>query len=307
MIKSTYILGLLVLAIEVHGQTIMSYNVENLFHPSDDVTKVDDEFTEEGKKHWNRYRYHQKLHQMAVVIAAVGEKKRPDIIGLNEVENDSCLIDLCKKMPHYPYRWVHYDSPDERGIDVAMLYDSTTMKVINSVPLAVELDGHDYTRDILYCTMRYKNRDTLHIFVCHLPSQLGGSSATEWKREKAKQVLRQNISFILRQNEQAKIVVMGDFNSAPKEDIKDMYNMMLTMAKKGLGSHKYQGQWTCLDQFYVSESVKIGSEVVIYDAPFLLEEDAKYSSTQPKRTYKGYSYQKDGYSDHLPILLQIKL
>lgn len=285
----------------LYSQTFMSYNVENLFYPTNDSIKNDDEFTPEGTKHWTFTKYRNKIHHITQVIAYLPE--RPSVIGLNEVENAQCLIDLCHKMPHYPYQYIHFDSPDERGIDVAILYDTTVFQVLHTETLPVYLQD-DYTRDILYSVLHSPN-DTFHIFVVHLPSQLGGHRATQWKRDTAKSIIRAKADTIVAQSPTAKIIVMGDFNMSPKDDIPPLSNQMLTMAKNGAGTHKYQGQWTCLDQFYISSSLEEQATVEIVKAQFLLEEDNKYLSTQPKRTYKGYHYQKDGYSDHLPILLHI--
>lgn len=298
-----YILIGLLMVMKCYGQVIMSYNVENLFHPAHDTLKQDYEYTPDGIKYWNNYRYYNKLHQIAKVIANINDNRYLTIIGLQEIENEQCLIDLCRRMPHYPYKYLHYESRDERGIDVAMLYDSVKVKIIHSEPLIIQLDSMDYTRDILYACAQVE-KDTLHILVCHLPSQLGGAKESEWKREKAKAIIQHQVNAIIANNKKAKIIVMGDFNSAPKEDITHLYNQMLHWNKIGRGTHKYKGQWTCLDQFYVSESL-LDVKTRIYNAPFLLERDKRYLDYQPKRTYKGYRYNRDGYSDHLPILLYI--
>jgi hypothetical protein len=198
---------------------------------------------------------------------------------------------------------VHYDSPDERGVDVALLYDSTKVKVLNSKPLRVDLQG-DSTRDILYACCLVNRRDTIHAMVCHLPSKLGGSGASQWKRDLAKQVLQQGVDSILSIQPLANIVVMGDMNSEPIDDLVGLINITKYLEKEGYGTHKYQGVWSCLDQFYVSSYLLEESSVRIYSPEWLLEEDAKHLDYQPKRTYVGYRYH-DGYSDHLPIVLHL--
>ena len=226
-------------------------------------------------------------------------------MGLCEVENARCLRNLCYTLRRFNYSYVHYDSPDERGVDVALLYDSTQIAIISAQALAISLNG-DATRDILYVSALYQQRDTIHAMVCHLPSQLGGSAETEWKRQQAKDLIQTQIDSILCQQPQAKIVVMGDMNTHPQDDLKGMVNMMEPIQQKGQGTHKYQGIWTCLDQFYVSPSLSSKSNVAIFSPQWLLEEDTKYLDYKPRRTYIGYRY-NDGYSDHLPIVLTIAM
>jgi hypothetical protein len=164
---------------------------------------------------------------------------------------------------------------------------------------------NDRTRDILYVSALYELRDTVHVMLCHLPSQLGGASSSDWKRQHAKSLLQSQIDSILLFQPSAKIVVMGDMNTLPQDDLNGMSNLMLPIQNSGQGTHKYQGIWTCLDQFYVSHSLFSQSETTIYSPQWLLEEDAKYLDFKPRRTYVGYRY-NDGYSDHLPIVLTIQ-
>ena len=163
------------------------------------------------------------------------------------------------------------------------------------------------TRDILYVCAQVDKRDTVHFFVCHLPSQRGGTAETEWKRQIAKKTLQQAVDSVFAINPEAKIIVMGDMNSEPKDDLQGLVNRMTKGEKLGAdvrGTHKYQGHWTCLDQFYTSSNIE--GTVRIYDAEWIMEPDEKYMGLKPKRTYNGYRYQ-DGYSDHLPIVLDVKL
>jgi hypothetical protein len=199
---------------------------------------------------------------------------------------------------------VHYESDDERGVDVALLYDSTKVKVLKSKPLKVDLNG-DRTSDVLYACCLLNKRDTIHAMVCHLPSQLGGGATTHWKRQAAKQVIQQQIDSIYSVQQEATIVVMGDMNSEAKDDLQGMNNLMIGLAKEGKGTHKYHGIWSCLDQFYVSSRLLEKAGARIFAPAWLQEEDTKYLDLQPKRTYVGFRYH-DGYSDHLPIVLKIK-
>ena len=283
--------------------TIISYNVENLFDCQHDTLKNDSSFLPDGMHHWTYYRYQTKLDRIAQVIVNISGWESAEMVGLCEVENERCLRDLCYRLKRFHYKFVHYESADKRGIDVALLYDSTKVKILDSKPLRVDLQG-DVTRDILYVEALVGNQDTLYAMVCHLPSQLGGTAATEGKRNAAKQVIQQQVDSILRMQSEAKIVVMGDMNSEVKDDLQGMSNMMIGCEKEGRGTHKYKGIWSCLDQFYLSTTLKNNANVIIFSPEWLLEEDTKYLDYQPKRTYVGYRYH-DGYSDHLPIVLRV--
>ena len=283
--------------------TIISYNVENLFDCQHDSLKNDSSFLPDGMHHWSYRRYYAKLDRIAQVVVNISGWTPVPLVGLCEVENAHCLHDLCYRLKRFNYRYVHYESPDERGVDVALLYDSTQVKILNSKPLLVNLQG-DKTRDILYACCLVNKRDTIHAMVCHLPSQLGGSAATQWKRNMAKQIIQQQIDSIFALHPEANIVVMGDMNSEPMDDLSGMSNATKDLAKEGKGTHKYQGIWSCLDQFYVSSHLLEKSGVSIFSPEWLLEEDTKYLDYQPKRTYVGYRYH-DGYSDHLPIVLHV--
>ena len=282
---------------------VVSYNVENLFDCQHDTLKDDYSFLPDGMHHWSYYRYYNKLDHIAQVIVNIGGWGTAAMVGLCEVENERCLKDLCYRLKRFHYKYVHYESGDERGIDVALLYDSTKVKVLNSKPLHVSLDG-DATRDILFVETLVGGQDTLYAMMCHLPSKLGGAAATEWKREAAKQVIQQQVDSILEVALNASIVVMGDMNTEPKDDLSSMNNLMIGWERVGKGTHKYQGMWSCLDQIYVSDALKNRARATIFSPKWLLDEDIKYLDYQPKRTYQGYRY-KGGYSDHLPVVLKI--
>jgi hypothetical protein len=284
--------------------TIISYNVENLFDCQHDTLKNDSSFLPDGMHHWTYYRYQTKLDRIAQVIVNISGWESAALVGLCEVENTRCLRDLCYRLKRFHYKYVHYESDDERGVDVALLYDSTKVKVLKSKPLKVDLNG-DRTRDVLYACCLLNKRDTIHTMVCHLPSQLGGGATTHWKRQAAKQVIQQQIDSIYSVQPEATIVVMGDMNSEAKDDLQGMNNLMIGLAKEGKGTHKYHGIWSCLDQFYVSSRLLEKAGARIFAPAWLQEEDTKYLDLQPKRTYVGFRYH-DGYSDHLPIVLKIK-
>lgn len=284
---------------------IVSYNVENLFDTKHDTLKNDSSFLPEGMYHWTYRRYQTKIDRIAQVLVNIGGWESVPLVGLCEVENARCLRNLCYKLRRFHYKYVHYDSPDERGVDVALLYDSTRLSILNSRALSLSLDG-DATRDILYVSALYKQRDTVHVIMCHLPSQLGGASNTDWKRQRAKSLIQSQIDSIFLFQPSANIVVMGDMNTSAQDDLTGMVNLMIPIQKMGQGTHKYQGIWTCLDQFYVSQSIATKATTTIFSPWWLLEEDTKYLDYKPHRTYIGFRY-NDGYSDHLPIVLHLRL
>lgn len=284
---------------------IVSYNVENLFDTKHDTLKNDSSFLPEGMHHWTYRRYQTKIDRIAQVLVNIGGWESVPLVGLCEVENARCLRNLCYKLRRFHYKYVHYDSPDERGVDVALLYDSTRLSILNSRALSLSLDG-DATRDILYVSALYEQRDTVHVMMCHLPSQLGGASNTDWKRQRAKSLIQSQIDSIFLYQPSANIVVMGDMNTSAQDDLTGMVNLMIPIQKMGQGTHKYQGIWTCLDQFYVSQSIATKATTTIFSPWWLLEEDTKYLDYKPHRTYIGFRY-NDGYSDHLPIVLHLRL
>ena len=283
--------------------TIISYNLENLFDCEHDTLKNDSSFLPDGMHHWTYHRYHTKLDRIAQVIVNISGWESAALVGLCEVENARCLRDLCYRLRCFHYKYVHYESPDERGVDVALLYDSTKVNILTSKPLPVILSG-DQTRDILYVEALIEKKDTLHTMVCHLPSMLGGAAATEWKRQTAKRVIQHQIDSILSVQPNARILVMGDMNGEPTNDLQHLTNLMLSTDRVGQGTHKYRGIWSCIDQFYVSHALTNKARASIFAPNWLLEEDTKYLDTQPKRTYIGFRYH-GGYSDHLPIVLRL--
>ena len=304
---------------------VVSYNVENLFHPKHDtvcidsttfIEKDDYEWTPDGERRWSYTRYYRKVENIARVLTNIGEWDGVDIVGLQEVENALCVKRLCYTLRPGEYDFVHYESPDPRGIDVALIYKKSRVDTLNSKPLPIPSpQGREsreeklVTRDILYVCVRVDKRDTLHLFVCHLPSQRGGAAESEWKRTAVKEILQRSIDSVYALHPAAKIIVMGDMNSEPKEDLDGLRNRMVVESQKSKveshGTHKYQGRWSCLDQFYTSPALDSLSRAEIYNAAWIQEPDEKYLDLKPKRTYNGFRYQKDGFSDHLPIVLTV--
>lgn len=283
---------------------VMFWNVENFFDTYDDPQTEDEEFTPTGTYKWNWGRFVNKRDGIAKTIISAADRygELPMIVGVAEIENKYTMRQLVQKSPlsAYNYNYVHRDSPDGRGIDVALLYDKDRFRVIKADTLRVK--GFK-TRDILYVVgvTRDSNKDTLHIFVNHWPSKRSGDESAERRAQVAK-MFNSKTNSILKKNPRAKIIAMGDFND-------DRIDTMVTglvhkRAKTDKGSYKYKGDWESIDHFFVSQRVSQISKMYIYDASFLLEEDKTYLGVKPRRTFIGQRH-NGGLSDHLPIILQI--
>lgn len=194
---------------------VMFYNVENLFDCQHDTLKNDYEFLPDAPKGWTQARYHDKLARIAKVIIATGEENVPDLVGLCEVENDHCLKDLTENSPlrEAGYRYVMTDSPDERGIDVALLYQRGTFKLVGKNCISVpykEIERRP-TRDILHVTGQVASGDTLDVFVCHMPSRAGGEEKSEPYRLFTAQILKIAADSVMNIRQHPNVMIMGDF------------------------------------------------------------------------------------------------
>lgn len=302
-----FLIGIVVLAgvltASADSLCVVSYNVENLFHPDKDSITDDGEWTPDGERHWSFARYNRKVENIARVLTNIGEWSGVDVVGLQEIENAAVVKKLCYTLRRGEYGFVHYDSPDRRGIDVALIYKKSRIDTLSSKAISIQ-HSDLRTRDILYVSALVDKKDTIHFFVCHLPSQRGGAAESAWKREAAKETLQQAVDSVLETNKDAKIIVMGDMNSGDIRMNGLVDKMGDGLQVTGYGTHKYQGRWTYLDHFYVSPSIDNISTARVYDAQWIQEPDEKYMGLKPKRTYNGFTYQ-NGYSDHLPIVLTV--
>ncbi len=287
---------------------IAFWNVENYFDNHDDPGKDDQDFTPEGNYHWTMARYHDKRNKIYKMIAAMGY---PAVVGLAEVENDAVLEELCMGTPlrGKGYEAVHYESPDKRGIDCALLFRNDCFRVLESKPLPVSDSAHHFfTRDILLVVGILDGTDTCCFLVNHWPSKAGGMKANR-RRKAVAQQLRATMDSLMAAHPGALVLAMGDFNASPDEAVirKEMgfsrtgrnaegvYNLM-TELPKGEGTYKYQGAWSYIDQMMASRKLS----VEVFRPEFMLVEDTRYMGNKPFRTYVGIRYQ-GGYSDHLPI------
>ena len=300
---------------------VVFYNVENLFDTHDDKHKNDNEFLPESIRHWNYSRYKDKLKNIAKVILASSTDYVPDLVGLCEVENDTCLRDLVRYSPlrEAEYRYVMTNSPDERGIDVALLYQRHSFKLLDyrSIHVPIRSIKRTSTRDILHVSGEVISGDTLDVFVVHYPSRTGGIKKSEPYRMFVSNVLNNAINSLKYIRRNPYILVMGDFNDYPHNRSlsvlkkSNLYNLMET---KDGGSYKYRRNWGMLDQFLVSGNLLSESGTIrtsedkatILRYPFLIKEDDKYGGDKPHRTYYGMKYQ-GGFSDHLPVCLDLEI
>lgn len=311
---------------------IMFYNVENLFDTQNDSLTLDDDFLPDGEMQWSPWKYWEKLKNITRVITAVGGMRSPALVGLCEVENDSVIFDLTRRSPlrAQRYDYIMTNSPDERGIDVALLYQRDQFKLLekNEYQIAFSQPTKP-TRNMLHAVGSMLSGDTLDVFVCHFPSRSGGQLITEQARVDAAALLRRKTDSLFCLRQQANIVIMGDFNDHPNDkslsetlnagvvaalaEGKKLYNLLRQrMKERRFGTYKFQGNWEILDQFIVSgnllnKSHRIhikNNEAIVFNAPFLLEEDKNYGSKRPYRTNLGPRY-IGGFSDHLPVFVDL--
>ncbi|MEI6457129.1 MAG: endonuclease [bacterium] len=310
---------------------VVFWNVENLYDPYDDTTTLDDEFTSAGAKHWSYSKFRRKLNLLAKTLITVGGWEPPAIVGMCEVENRYVLNKLIYETPlsSWKYRILHHESPDARGIDVAMIYRPDEFRIIMSktVTIRFPFDTTAQTREILMVKGTIFDTDTLHIFVNHWPSRRGGYNESQPRRDCVAKILRKLADSVLMASPEANILMMGDFNDEPdKASIftilgatgdttsllpGSLINLMFPKLNKE-GTIKYQGNWSILDQFIISKSMYRGTNGLhsdfqdsrIIKLDFLFSDDQRYFGSKPNRTYVGPRY-NGGFSDHLPIGLNI--
>lgn len=240
------------------------------------------------------------------------------MVVLTEVENDSVMRDLTRRSPlrHLGYDYIMTDSPDLRGIDVAILYSPFSFRLINSHSLRIEPPkGMRPTRDILYASGLVINGDTLHVFAVHAPSRSGGETTTRPYRMRVAERLCSAIDSVYSVCRSPLILIAGDFNDYSEDAslklLADHHLTEVSLKAKGSngakGTYRYHGDWGSLDHIFCNDRMAAMLKGCrINDAPFLLEKDKKYGGVKPHRTYLGPRY-LGGYSDHLPLLANFEL
>lgn len=305
------------------------YNVENLYDTEDDPLIDDQEYLPEAKKAYNIERYHDKLDHLAEVISRLGRDVTPDgvaILGMAEIENKKVIEDLVVRPKMADRQWgiIHYNSPDVRGVDVAMIYQPKYFTPIFSEPIRMHHKNNDgserKTRDILY-VKGLLDGDTIHVMVNHWPSRRGGAAATEKYRNQCAEVCKHISDSLMTQNANAKIFIMGDLNDDPvspslkdvlmakehKEEVKSgqLYNPMYKFYKAGIGTLAYDDAWNLFDNIVISYGAineKQGYHYYkarVFNEPFLQQKSGRFKN-YPLRTFVGDTYTA-GYSDHFPV------
>ena len=297
--------------------TFVELNCENLFDTVHDSLKNDTEFLPDGSYHWTRTRYWKKVNHLSQEIIALGELRDgwrlPDMIALCEVENDSAMIALTKRslLRKAGYEYIMTDSPDERGIDVALMYQPVSFQLLSHYSIRIKQHPNTRpTRDILYAKGVLIDDDTLHVFVVHAPSRRGGEQASRPYRLQVASLLAHSVDSIYSMNDSARIIIAGDFNDysdSPALKMLEGHHLVnISKEAKGRngakGTYRYHGEWRSLDQMLCSRSLqRLVKSCEIGDLPFLLQDDEKYGGKKPFRNYLGPRY-LGGYSDHLPLV-----
>lgn len=309
------------------------YNVENLFDTKDDPVKHDDEFTPYGAYRYSEKVYRAKLRNIARVIESMKSSKYPDgpaIIGLAEVENKAVLKDLIRQaaIKDRGYKYLWYDSPDPRGIDVAMLYNPQQFKLLKATPVPItymDNDRKESGRDMLFVRGILAG-DTVFVMVNHWPSRREGQEKSEPKRVAAASINKEKVKQLWSKNIHANIIIMGDMNDNPNnKSIENtlgafsnryikrlgfLYNPWAEQHKSGKGTSVYMRQWDLFDQIIVSNGLLDNNgwkfkKAIIHDEEFL-KDTYKNAKGYPYRSFKGTHWIK-GYSDHFPVLIELEL
>lgn len=310
--------------IESNCYIFMFYNVENYFDIFDDIHTNDNEFLPSSPKKWDEKKFNKKTLNIFKVIASV-DSIPPAIIGLAEVENRYVVEKLFYSTPlqKYPYKIIHKNSPDKRGIDVAMVYRSDITKNLEYKYINVFFPSYprSTTRDILLAKQLFE-KDTLFIFICHFPSRIGGAES-EYKRLHTSKILLYHVDSLLKENSKRKILIMGDFNDEPTDksiniilkancnNFNNNNNYLINtmcLKKNKIGTIKYRGNWYIFDQAIINNELfknginqKKFIETIIFAPDFILMPDNKFGGVKPFPTYDGSKY-LGGYSDHLPVI-----
>jgi len=310
------------------------YNLENLYDTINDPSKNDDDFLPTSAYHYNSQVYSDKLSRLSTVLSQIGTDINPDgaaLVGVAEIENDTVLKDLVKQegLKERKLKFVHYNSPDARGVDVGLLYNPKYFRVISSAPLFVALPGGSkdafYTRDILY-VKGVLLTDTVHVFVNHWPSRRGGEERSAPARAAAAMVSKKKIDSLTAIDPKAKVILMGDLNDDPvspsvvkvlkakgkAEDVTapELFNPWVDFYKRGIGTLAYQDSWGLFDQIIISagwlnkeQKGWFYHKAYIFNREFMMQKTGKYRG-YAKRTFDGSTYNY-GYSDHFPTYISL--
>ena len=331
------------------GYIIGFYNLENLFDTYHDEGKNDYQYLPDGSNNWTEAKYEKKLHNMATVIRAMADDngRYHTILGVSEIENRHVLEDLVSQpeIADANFQIVHYDGPDRRGVDVALLYRPDQFKVLESVSIPFTFDSEiqfEYTEEE---KQQFRTRDILMVrgmianemfafFVCHLPSRLGSKGND--LRSRGGEIVYQYSMDLMRRYPGIKIAVMGDMNDNPTDDSmavylhgretleevgpEDFFSPFLSMLKAGFGSLAYRGEWNIYDLILVNEAMAKGTSGQYKIQPLVKKRKKVFYGrifqqdfmTQQEGEYKGTPLRTfsggafvGGYSDHYPTYILI--
>ncbi|GGD51780.1 endonuclease/exonuclease/phosphatase family protein [Muriicola marianensis] len=308
---------------------ISFYNLENLFDTIDDPKVMDDDFTPGGDYHWDSTRYEEKILRLAQAIRDIGSKTGygpPDILGVCEAENYRVLSDLVSHelLRTFDYGIIHRDGPDERGIDVALLYRKASFSPVSMKwhPLLIRNEERfrEFTRDQLV-VHGYMDGLPIYLLVNHWPSRRGGEMRSRPYRIAAAELNLEIMDSIRTISPEPIFIAMGDFNDNPtdytfrkvlrvKKDSDsiqsgDLYNPMTVLFRKGMGSLAYRDSWSLFDQIYMSgnlakpESPLRFWKAGIHNPDFLTQRRGRFKG-YPFRSFTSGNY-TGGYSDHFPV------
>ncbi len=311
---------------------IAFYNVENLFDTIDSPDTNDTEYTAQGSKKWDGEKYSGKISRMAKVIGEIGTDVTPDgaaLIGLSEIENHSVLKDMVKdpQISQRNYQIVHYDSPDRRGVDVALFYQPKYFTLLSSRPILFIPEGRTdfFSRDVLLVTGLFHG-ELMHVLVNHWPSRSGGERKSRPLRNAAAKLNRRIIDSLMAVNPTAHILIMGDLNDDPvNESVKvhlragwnknklktgDLYNPFYEFYQKGIGTLAYRDSWNLFDMIIMNQTLLAGDKSTytflragVFNKRYLLQTEGQFAG-YPHRTHAGDTY-LGGYSDHFPAYIYI--
>lgn len=307
------------------------YNLENLFDTIDSEGVEEGDFLPDGDKKWNAERYYYKLDQMARVLSEIATDKTPDglaVFGISEIENRFVIEDLVKTeaLKERNYQIVHYNSPDKRGIDVALVYNPDYFELTNSYSAPfTTADTSFKSRDQLVVTGLLKGEE-VHFQVNHWPSRSSGEKRSRPKRIAAADLSRSLADSLLAINPNAKVMIMGDLNDDPvdisvakhlkatddKSKLSEgyFYNPFMTKYKKGNGSLAYRDSWNLFDQIIMTPALVVEDrsswtyfKSEIFKKPYMINQEGSYKG-YPKRSFVGNKFQ-GGYSDHFPVYMYL--
>lgn len=294
---------------------VLFWNLENFFdYKNDSLSTSDEEFSSRGTRHWTKRRFQTKCNAIAKGILWTGSQEGglPDAIGFAEVENAFVLRRLLQStaLAKLDYRILHFESPDPRGIDVALLYRPSRLQLADAKPCHLyQKDSLMRTRDILLARFHTTAGADIALLVNHHPSKYGGIQESEPRRRAAVERLA-FLADSLRLEGVENVVAMGDFNDTPDNPVygllePSLVNLGLPLHQKGEGTIKYDGAWELIDLFFVSARLRNASAMKILEIPFLMTKDTGHAGIKPLRTYSGPRY-LGGVSDHCPIWLYVE-